>query len=126
MKDNGFKLTKERIRRYPAQTITDTDYVDDIALQANVPAKAETLLHSFERAAADISLHVNADKIEYIFFNQRDDIFTLNISSLKLVDKFTHLGNSIPSTETDINTQKAKAWTVIDRLSVIWKTRPIK
>ena len=25
MKDNGFKLTKERSRRYPAQTITDAD-----------------------------------------------------------------------------------------------------
>ena len=25
MKDNGFKLTKERIRRYPTQTITDAD-----------------------------------------------------------------------------------------------------
>ena len=26
MKENGFKLTKERRRRYPAQTITDADY----------------------------------------------------------------------------------------------------
>ena len=25
MKDNGFKLTKQRIRKYPAQTITDAD-----------------------------------------------------------------------------------------------------
>ena len=25
MKENGFKLTKERCRRYPTQTITDTD-----------------------------------------------------------------------------------------------------
>ena len=38
MKENGFKLTKERSRRYPAQTITDTDYVDVIALLANAPA----------------------------------------------------------------------------------------
>ena len=30
MKDNGFKLTKERSRRYPAHTITDVDYADDI------------------------------------------------------------------------------------------------
>ena len=37
MKDNGFKLTKERSRRYPAQTITDADYADDIALLANTP-----------------------------------------------------------------------------------------
>ena len=32
MKDNGFKLAKERSRRYPAQTITNADYADDIAL----------------------------------------------------------------------------------------------
>ena len=30
LKDNGFKLTKERCRRYHAQTITDADYTDDI------------------------------------------------------------------------------------------------
>ena len=36
MKDNGFKLAKERSRRYPAQTITD--YADDIALLRNTPA----------------------------------------------------------------------------------------
>ena len=38
MKDNGFKLTKERSRRYSAHTITDADYAYDIALQANTPA----------------------------------------------------------------------------------------
>ena len=36
MKDNGFKLVKEK-RRYPAQTITDADYADDIALLVNTP-----------------------------------------------------------------------------------------
>ena len=29
MKENGFKLAKERSRRYSAQTITDADYADD-------------------------------------------------------------------------------------------------
>ena len=38
IKENGFKLTKERSRRYPAQTIMDTDYADDITLLANAPA----------------------------------------------------------------------------------------
>ena len=32
MKDKGFKLTKERSWRYPAHTVTDADYDDDIAL----------------------------------------------------------------------------------------------
>ena len=43
-------------------------------------------------------------------------------SSLKLEDKFTLRGSSVLSTETDINTREAKAWTAIDRLSVILKS----
>ena len=74
IKENGFKLAKERNRRYPAQTKTEADYTDDIALLENTPTQAESLLHSLERAAAGIGLHVNADKTEYIYFNQRDNI----------------------------------------------------
>ena len=55
-------------------------------------------------------------------FNQRGDISTLYGSSLKLVDKFTYMGSSVSSTETVINTRLAKAWTVIDSLSVMWKS----
>ena len=53
---------------------------------ANTPAQADTLLHSMKRAAAGIGFHVNAEKIEYISFNDSGDISTLNGSSLKLVD----------------------------------------
>ena len=122
MKENGFKLTKEKSRRYPAQKITDADYADNIALLANSPAQTETLLHSLERAAAAIGLHVNPHKTKYMCFNQRGDISTLNGGSLKLVDKFTYLGSSVSSTETDINSWLAKAWTAIDWISVIWKS----
>ncbi len=66
IKENGFKLTKERSRRYPAKTITDADYADNIALLANAPAHAETRLHCLERAAAGIGLHVNAHKTDYM------------------------------------------------------------
>ena len=55
-------------------------------------------------------------------FNQTGDISTLGGSSLKLVDKFTYPGSSVSSNEKDIDTQLAKAWTAIDRLSVIWKS----
>ena len=47
IRENGFELTKKRSRRFPAKTITDADYTDDIA---------ETILHSLERAAASIGL----------------------------------------------------------------------
>ena len=46
IRGNGFELTKKRSRRYPATTITDADYADDIAILANTPDQAETLLHS--------------------------------------------------------------------------------
>ena len=74
MKDNGFKLAKERSRRYPAQTIMEADDADDIELIANTLAQTETLLHSLERAAVGIGLHVNADKTEYLCFDQTGDI----------------------------------------------------
>ena len=114
IKENGFELTKKRNRRYPAKTITNANYANDIALLANAPAQAETLLHSLERAATGIGLHVNAHKMEYMCFNQTDDISTLGGSSLKLVDKFTYQGSSVSSTEKDIDMQLTKAWTAID------------
>ena len=55
-------------------------------------------------------------------FNQTGNIYTLNGNSLKRVDKFTYLGSSVSTTGTDIDTRLTKAWTAIDRLSVIWKS----
>ena len=115
IKGNGFELTKKRSRRYPVKTFTDADYADDIAILSNTPAQAETLLHTLERAAAGIDLHVNAHKTEYMCFNQTGDISTIGSSSLKL-------GSSVSPTEKDIDTRLTKAWTAIDKLSVIWKS----
>ena len=92
------------------------------ALLANTPNQAKTLLHSLERAAAGIGLHVNAHKTEFMCFNQKGDISTLDGTSLKLVDKFTYLGSSVSSTKKDIDTRLTKAWSAIDRLSIIWKS----
>ena len=121
-RENGFELKKKRSRRYPAKTTTDADYADDIALLANTPNQAETLLHTLERAAAGIGLYVNTHKSEYMCYNKTGDISTLDGTSLKLVDKFTYLGSSVSSTEKDIDTRLTKAWTAIDRQSIIWKS----
>ena len=122
IRENGFELTKKRSRRHPAKTITDADYTDDIAILANIPNQAETLLHSLERASAGIDLHVNAHKTEYMCYNQTGDITTLDGTPLKLVDKFIYLGSCVSSTEKDIDTRLTKAWTAINRLSIIWKS----
>ena len=73
-------------------------YADDLALLANTPNQAETLLHSLEQTAAGIGLHVNAHKTEYMCYNQTGNITTLDGASL------TYLGSSVSSTENDINT----------------------
>ena len=62
MKENGFMLAKVKSRRSSIRTNTDMDYTDDIALLANTPAQAQSLLHSLEQAADGIGLHVNTDK----------------------------------------------------------------
>ena len=90
--------------------------------RGQVAVQLETLLHSLERAAASIGLHVNAHKTEYMCYNQTGDISTLEGTPLKLVDKFTYLGSSVESTEKDIETRLTKAWTAINRLSTIWKS----
>ena len=53
---------------------------------------------------------------------KRGDISTLEGTPLKLVDKFTYLGSSVESTKKDIETRLTKAWTAINRLSIIWKS----
>ena len=122
IKENSFKLTKERSRRYPAKTITNANNAEHITLLANALAKDENLLHSLEHATEDIGLNVNAHKTEDMCFNQTGDNSTLNRNSLNLVDKFTYLGSSVSSTEANIDTRLAKSSTAINRLSVIWKS----
>ena len=55
-------------------------------------------------------------------YNQTGDISTQDGTPLKLVDKFTYLGSSVASTEKDIDTRLTKAWTAINRISIIWKS----
>ena len=57
---------------YPAETIKDTDYADDLALLANIPAQVESLLHSLEQVARSIGLYMNANKTEDMHFKQEE------------------------------------------------------
>ena len=121
LKENGFTLAKERSRRYSSWKIIDMDYTEDIALLVNTPVQAKVLQYILEQAAGGLSLHVNANKTEFMCFNQRGVISTINGRSLRFVDIFTYLRSSIISTENDINMQLVKAWTAINKLSAIWK-----
>ena len=68
---------------------------------------------------AKTTTDVNAHKTEYMCFNQAGDLSTPDETSLKLVDKYIYQGSSASSTRKDINTRLPKAWTAIDKLSII-------
>ena len=59
-------IKRDKTQMIPAQTITDADYADEIALPSNTPTQAESLLHRLEKASGGIDLHGNADKTEYM------------------------------------------------------------
>ena len=66
MKENDFILKKARSRQYPAETIMDANYADDLALLTNTSAQAKTLLYSLKQDARGISLYKNTDKTRHV------------------------------------------------------------
>ena len=70
IKENDFTPKRERNKPYPAETILDSDYSDDLPLLANTPAQAESKLHRLKTFAWDIGLHMNANKTEFKCFKR--------------------------------------------------------
>ena len=94
LKENDITLKKVRSRRYPEETITDAVYAYIIVHLANTLTLGKSLLHCLKQAAGGIGFHENADETDYMRFNQKGDVFTLNGSSLKPGDKFIYNGSS--------------------------------
>ena len=90
-------------------TITDENYADVMALFANTPTQAEFLQQSLELVSW---LLLEGNKTKYMT--------PLCGVHLKLTDKFTLLGISVSSTESEVNI-RLEVWTAIDRLSIIRK-----
>ena len=53
-------LNKASSRRYPAETITDADFADDLAIFITTPAPAESLKHNLEHSARGIGFYVSS------------------------------------------------------------------
>ena len=58
----------------------DADYADNQVLLINTPAQVEFTLHTLEQAASSISLYMNANKTDYIYFKQKEAISSLMTS----------------------------------------------
>ena len=61
---NFRRFKKAGSRRYPVKTVSDTNYVDELALIENTPSQVEFLQHTLEQAASGTGLHINSNKIE--------------------------------------------------------------
>ena len=94
----------------------DTDCADYIALLANTPTQAKSLLYSLEQAARDIGLHVNTGKTMYMFFLSRRQHLHSKWWFSEISEEVHIRQNSVSSPEGDINMCLAKAWTAIDHI----------
>ena len=74
---------------------------------------------NLDQATGGIGLHVNTNKTNYMRFNRKGAIFTLNSGPWKLVNKFTYLSSSVSS--SDVNMGLAKAWIARDKVSMKWR-----
>ena len=123
----GLTITERKSTRYPAVNITDADYADDIAITTNNLREANLLLHSIEKSAKEIGLHINVYKTEYMTFNQHNTIIYVmssqNGDRIKQVNYFKYLGSYIASTEHDINVRIGKDWYALNQITNIWKSR---
>ena len=68
------------------------------------------------RTAKEIGLYLNADKTEFICFNQdvSEGTKSLNGEKSKQVEDFKYLGSYIASTKHDVNIRLGKAWDALD------------
>ena len=119
-----FALAKQKGKCYPAMKITDADYADDLAVLADVLKDATCLPHSIEWTGKEIGFYLNADKTEFIWFNQdaSEGMRSLNGEKIKQVEDFKDLGSYIASTERDVNIRLRKAWDALNELDKIWKS----
>ena len=68
---------------------------------------------------------LNSTKTECLLLNEEstgNDIRTLNGTSLNTVDDFKYLGSYIRDSKNDFNIRKALAWSVYNKLHLIWKS----
>ena len=73
-KNLGFTLRKQLSRRYPAEMLTDSDFVDDLAQLSDKTGNAEKLLNILETAAASVDLYMNTTKTKFIAVNTEGTI----------------------------------------------------
>ena len=74
LKKQNTKKKQVSSRWYHAETITNTEYAEDLAILITTSAQAKSILHSLEQAAGRIDLYVNVNKTDFMWFNEKEGL----------------------------------------------------
>lgn len=117
IRDKGLMVGR-RSGRQSGKYITDLDYADDVALITEHITSAQTLLISFEEAAAKIGL---TKKAECMLMNEdptHPSITSMDGAHIKEVEDFKYLGSYVADSRKDFLARKGQAWNACNKLRV--------
>lgn len=98
-KSYSFTYEPRQSSRYPAKTITHTDFADDIALLSQSFAAVQKVRLDVERKASIVGLKINVSKTQYIMVgdwsdhSQEDRVLRVADGTTALLDDFKYLGS---------------------------------
>ena len=120
--EQGFQLRKIKIRRSPPITVTDMDFLDDIAFVSEGIKEAQEMLTRVEKSAKRVGLSMKTGKTKYMSYNtnQQFEIKDINRSNLKRVIDLKFLEAWTGSEYLKI--RKVLAWRICYHMRNIWKS----
>ena len=74
----GFILDRKRSRGHNPNVITDLEFADDIPLVTEELEQVQGSLYYVQENAAEIALHLNSDKTEFMSFSEKKCIIGLS------------------------------------------------
>ena len=124
--DSGVETHPRRSRRYPAKSLNDLDFADDIALLESSIPQAQVQLSRTAEAAADLGLIISAPKTEYMTVNcNPHPALQVYGDSISHARDFRYLGSMMASGRSDLKRRKSLAWCAFWKLERIWKSPQI-
>ena len=120
--DSGVVTHPRQSRRYPAKSLNDLDFADDIALLESSIPRAQSQLSRTADAAADLGLIISAPKTEYMTINcHPQPPLQVYGNSINHVSDFRYLGSMMASSASDLKRRKSLAWTAFWKLQRLWR-----
>ena len=119
----GVVTHPRRSMRYPAISLNDLDFADDIALLESSISSAQDQLTRTAAAAECLGLIISIPKTEYMTINCNPqppmEVYGQPISH---ASNFKYLGSMMASSMSDQTRRKALAWTAFWKLEKIWRS----